>query len=192
MASNMDDKYVYVILSKTGTLLSKAIGALTEGKYTHASISFDESFNKLYSFGRTNPNNPFFAGFVEENLYDGVYKKFKSSICIIYKVKVTERQYEKLQNEIESFIYSKIHYRYNFIGLFGVLLNKPLKRENHYFCSQFVSEVLINSGIYSPNKIPELIKPIDLTSIENKELIYEGLITACCLEPFHYISLVNN
>ena len=50
------------------------------------------------------------------------------------------------------------------------------KRENYYFCSEFVSEVLINSGIFNTDKKPEEILPLDLLAVENKTLIYEGYI----------------
>lgn len=169
--------YVYLIFSKTGTWLSRALNIFSDTKYVHASISFDDSFSKMYSFGRTNPSNPFSGGFVEENLFDGVYKNNPLSECIIYKVKITNKQYDCLLKEVQLFQSEKDKYRYNFLGLFGVLVNRPLKRKDHYFCTQFVSEILIKSEIYYTQKIPELIRPSDLFLICNKELIYEGLIT---------------
>ncbi|ERI93076.1 hypothetical protein HMPREF1982_01897 [Clostridiales bacterium oral taxon 876 str. F0540] len=173
----MDYIYVYLIFSKTGTWLSRALNVFSDTKYVHASISFDDSFNKMYSFGRTNPSNPFSGGFVEENLFDGVYKNNPSSECIIYKVKITNKQYNLLLSEIQSFQNEKERYRYNFLGLFGILVNRPIKRKDYYFCSQFVSEVLMKSEIYYTHKTPELVKTSDLFSLDNKELIYEGLIT---------------
>ncbi|MBU5486320.1 hypothetical protein KQI86_18585 [Clostridium sp. MSJ-11] len=172
----MDSKYIYLIFTRTGTWLSQAIGAFSETKYVHASVSFDSSFRKMYSFGRTNPNNPFSGGLVEESLYGGVYRKFRRSECLIYRVPVTEEQYNSLKREVEIFLTEKHKYRYNFLGLFGVLLNKPFKRQNYYFCSQFVSEILIRSSIYDSNKIPELIRAEDLLKVKNKEMMYEGFI----------------
>lgn len=173
----MQYKYIYLIFSKTGTWLSRALSIFSETKYVHSSISFDDSFKIMYSFGRINPNNPFWGGFVEESLYGGVYKKFENSECIIYKVKITNEQYHLLQKEIQYFLKEKYKYKYNFIGLFGILINTPIKRKNHYFCSQFVSEVLIKSNIYHTDKVPELIKTNDLFSLRNKELIYKGFIS---------------
>lgn len=171
----MSDKYIYLIFSKTGTLLSKALNIFSETKYVHASLSFDDSFRRMYSFGRTNPDNPFSGGFVEENIFDGVYKKFPKSECLIYKVRVTEEQYYQLEEAIKDFLKHKDKYRYNFLGLFAILINMPVKRKNHYFCSQFVSEVLKKSSVYDTNKAPELTKTYDLFSIQNKSLIYKGL-----------------
>lgn len=172
----MNYKYIYLVFSSTGTILSRIIRFFTTTQYVHTSISFDCGFKKMYSFGRKNPNNPFSGGLVEENFCEGVYKKFPSSECLIYKVKVTEEQYNCIKQTTEIFITQKNKYKYNFLGLFGVLLNKPIKRQYHYFCSQFISELLIISNVYISQKPPELIKADDLFLIKNKEFFYKGFI----------------
>ncbi|CDM68281.1 hypothetical protein CM240_1117 [Clostridium bornimense] len=172
----MNNRYIYLVFSKTGTWLSKIIKFTTQDKYIHVSLSLDSSLRKMYSFGRTNPNNPFCGGFVVEDLYSGVYSKFKNSTCLIYRVPITEKQYEALVKELDYFLLNKNKYRYNLLGLFFVLINKSFIRKNFYFCSQFVSEILMKSSIYSSNKKSEFHKPMDLLSIKNKEFIYEGLI----------------
>lgn len=170
----MNSNYIYLVFSNTGTLLSKCINYYTKDEYVHVSLSFDENFNKMYSFGRIFPICPFIGGFVEENLNDGVYKRFQNSKCIIYKIEVDENQYKLLQKELSIFLNNKKKYRYNFLGLIGYIINKPIKRDNHYFCSEFVSHLLIKSNIFDPKKDPSLVKPSDLLEIENKEFIYEG------------------
>ena len=61
-------KKVYVILSYTGTILSKIVKAFTMKQYSHTSISLDENLKQMYSFGRLNPYNPFIGGFVHEKI----------------------------------------------------------------------------------------------------------------------------
>lgn len=179
----MGKRSIYLVFSKTGTWLSKLISLFIEGKYVHASISLNNSFSQMYSFGRKKPDNPFSAGFVEENLYDGVYKKFSRCECLIYRLEITEEQYKNLEHEIKKFSKEKYKYRYNFLGLFGVLFNKYIERENYYFCSQFVSEVLIKTNIYSTHKNPAFIKTDDLVTIQHKEIIYEGYINVVQASP---------
>ncbi|HVJ47817.1 hypothetical protein [Desulfitobacterium sp.] len=170
----MSSKYIYLVFTKTGTWLSKLISTVSQMKYAHSSISFDNSFTKMYSFGRVNPDNPFSGGFVVENLYEGVYKDSQCE-CLIYRIRVTVEQLFLLQEQVEKFQSEQDKYRYNFLGLFGILLNKPLiQRKNHYFCSQFVSEILLNSNVFHSERIPELIKTDELIAIENREVIYEG------------------
>lgn len=172
----MKQRYIYLVFSMTGTWLSQLIYVCSNIEHPHSSISFDDSFTEMYSFGRVNPRNPFSGGFVVENLHEGVYKNSPNCKCLIYKIKVSEAEYCLLQEQVKEFLMKKEEYRYNFIGLLGVMLNKPLKRKNHYFCSQFISEILIKSGVFHSYKAPELISTAELLSIKNKEIVYEGSI----------------
>jgi hypothetical protein len=179
----MDSKYIYLVFAKTGTWLSRLICAFSEIEYAHSAISFDDHFNKMYSFGRINPDNPVSGGFVQESLFDGVYKKFSKSRCLIYRVAVTEEQFYALQNQIEKFVSDKDRYKYNFIGLFGILLNIQIKREYHYFCSQFISEILMKCNVYDFKTTPELMKTNELFKIKNKEMIWQGFANEYFIAP---------
>lgn len=172
-------KEIYLIFSYTGTLLSKCIKKITHDKYAHVSISLDDTFTNMYSFGRKHPSNPIWAGLVTENLFDGVFKNFKNSRCLIYKIEISPEQYSILEEIINNFMSEQKKYKYNFIGLFTIKMNNQFKRKYHYFCSQFVSEILHESHIIKLNKSPEFIKPCDLLNIniDKKTFIYEGLIT---------------
>ena len=172
----MNNRYIYLVFSKTGTWLSRLISAVSDIRYPHASLSFNSSFTEMYSFGRLDPDNPFSGGFVVENLHDGLFSRFSSCRCMILRIKVTEEQYRALQDYIAEFSKEKEKYKYNFLGLYGILLNKPIKRKNYYFCSQFISEALIKSKVLEHEKAPELTRTDDLYSIKNKELLYEGLV----------------
>lgn len=172
----MEQKNIYLVFTKTGTWLSRLIILFSHLKYPHASLSLDDSFTKMYSFGRINPNNPFSGGFVEEDFTKGVYKKFSACQCLIYKVPVTAEQFILLKKEIGQFVRESKRYRYNFLGLLSLLVNCPLKMKNRYFCSQFVAEMLIKSGIFQSEKVPELIRTDELYKIPNQEVFYEGSI----------------
>ena len=41
-------KTIYILLTRSGTLLSKLVYAATGASYTHASMAFDEELNCLY------------------------------------------------------------------------------------------------------------------------------------------------
>ena len=55
-------KDIYILLSDTGSVLTRIIKHFTNNPYNHVSIAFEEDLSKLYSFGRLQPNNPFFVG----------------------------------------------------------------------------------------------------------------------------------
>ena len=70
-------KKLYIILTHTGTVLSNIVKYYTKYEYSHISIALDEELNRMYSFGRLNPYNPFWAGFVHEYIDKGTFKRFK-------------------------------------------------------------------------------------------------------------------
>lgn len=170
----MNNSYIYIVFSKTNTLISRSIGAVTKSDYTHVALSLDTNFDNMYTFGRLNPNNPFFAGLTVENLHTGVYQRTPYCKSMIYKIAVSDNQLKILKHELDKYYSAKQKYRYNFLGLFAVLIDKPWKRQNHYFCSEFVSELLASSNIWHSPKVHELTRPSDLVYINNKEIFFKG------------------
>ena len=55
-------KTIYILLTRSGTLLSNVVHLLTRDTYTHASISFDHELQPLYSSARKNGVTMFPAG----------------------------------------------------------------------------------------------------------------------------------
>ena len=47
-------KTIYILLTRSGTLLSKLVYAATGSSYTHASMAFDADLSCLYSSTRKN------------------------------------------------------------------------------------------------------------------------------------------
>ena len=76
-------KTIYIVLTDTGTVLSKMIGMYTRKDLNHVSIAFDEQLTEMYSFGRKYQSNPFIAGFVKENAADGI---FNGANCAILEL----------------------------------------------------------------------------------------------------------
>lgn len=170
---------VYIILTETGTLLAKMIKRVTKYPLNHASISFTKELDTTYSFGRKVPNNPFIGGFVKEKLTGTL---FQESNCAIYSCSVTECEYKQMLEFVQQIEKQQNNYRYNFVGLFCVLLNKELNRKRAFFCSEFVATILFKGGIQVKNKPASLTKPFDLTESENLSLIYEGQLSSYLLQ----------
>ena len=74
----------------TGTLLSKTIRFITRYKYSHVVLSLDDSFSKLYSFGRKKVHNFLDAGFVTYGVESDFFRTFSKTECIVYEFKITE------------------------------------------------------------------------------------------------------
>ena len=97
----MEEAYLFIVLSNTGTWLSRSIGYVTKSSYTHVSLSFDNKFDNMYSFARKNPNNPFNAGLTVENINNVVYSN-PYCTCLIYKIPVTLKQLDLLKSELDT------------------------------------------------------------------------------------------
>lgn len=167
-------KNVYIVLTSTGTALSQIIKSYTKGKYNHVSISLNEELTEMYSFGRKNPINPLDGGFVKEDVEVGTYSWFPQTECKILLLQVSDKEYEKITRYIDTFKKKQNKYTYNFIGLFGVVLNTPLEIEGAYFCSQFVVEILRRSGIELFEKPSSLVQPADFLELDIFDTLYEG------------------
>lgn len=170
-----EENKIYIMLTRTGTLVSNLIHMYTKAPYSHVSLSFDINLNEVYSFGRYNPYNPVHAGFIEEEIDEfGIYGRFPNTDCAIYSLDLDYEEYIKLRANILNFKLDAEKYRYNLIGLMGVMVNVPINREYNYFCSQFVSKVLVDSDVDLFNKNIGLVSPEDFRQCRRLKLIYEG------------------
>lgn len=165
---------IYIVLTRTGTFLSKLIKVYTKDEFTHSSISLDKALNQMYSFGRLNPYNPFYGGFVHEGIKWGTFKRFKKTEVAIYELEIPEDKYEKAKKIIEDIEKNKSKYSFNVIGLFLIAIKKKRVKENTFYCAEFVKHILNESEINT--KWPDLIRPESFKSIEDKKLIYKGLL----------------
>ena len=85
-------KKIYIILTHSGSLLSKAIKTVKKYEYTHVSIALDKELHQMYSFGRLYPYNAFIGGFVQESPNYGTFKRFSKTKTKILCLNVTNEQ----------------------------------------------------------------------------------------------------
>lgn len=163
---------IYIVLTYTGTVLSRIVNFYTRRKYAHVSISLDKDLSHMYSFARLNPYNPFIGGFVQESPKFGTFKRFSKTKTKIYSVEVDDDQYKRLQSVIEDINLNKGSYHFNVLGLFAVAFNLKVKREKYFYCAEFVKYVLDKSNIEL--NLPDIIKPNDFEGLTGLEEIYRG------------------
>lgn len=178
-------KKAYIVLTHSGSVLSRVIKKITKSEYTHTSISFSKNLDSMYSFGRLYPRVPIFGGFVVEEINNGFYTVFKNTHCIVFEIEVTDAEYRKLNKSIKKYLKNKDKYKYNFIGLLTLLFNYSFTRDNHMFCSQFVDSLLKESGIELVEKSSEFVRPMDFYNHDKLKVAYNGKLN-------DYETLVNN
>ena len=179
------EREIFIMLSQTKTYFARLIKLYTKEPYAHASIAFDEDLEEMYSFARLRPRNPFVTGFVEEDITSGVFGECIETTCSVYSLKVTQEQYDRLKVEVETFKKNRQKYAYNFLGIVGVMIHKPINSTNRYFCSQFVAHILEKSGIILFNKSSALVRPFDIRICPKLKKVYQGKLV-------NYRSYLNN
>jgi len=165
------DVEIYVLLTDTRTLFTKTIKWFTKDPLNHASIAFDSDLSEVYSFGRKNPSNPFFAGFVKEDVRG---QFFEHSMCSLYRCTISYSAYMNIRSQVHHMEQNSDQYKYNLLGMLGIVFNIEMKREYAYFCSQFVASVFEESGVSLVNKPAFFVTPGDLENTAILELVYHG------------------
>lgn len=173
----MKERSIYVILMNTGTLLSRTIKLITRYEYSHVVLSLDDSYTKLYSFGRKHVRNFLNAGLVTYGIESDFFKTYKNTKCLIYELRITEKKYYKLKKVLKKFEKNMSIYHYDIKGLLiRYFYTNAKSRENYYVCSQFVATVLQTAEICQFDKPLKLVKPHDFNNIPNIQKVYEGML----------------
>src|SRR5699024_4099763 len=170
-------KKIYIVTTFTGTSLSCLIRNISKTPYAHVSISLNENLRPMYSFGRLNPNTPIFAGFVEENINEGLYAIKTNTMCRVYSLMVTQKQYDKLRENIYNVSINRKQYAYDVKALVYLSVNKPRKKDYKYVCSNFIADMLQKSEINILDKESHQVRPNDFYDLDDLELEYEGLLS---------------
>lgn len=171
----MEKQYIYLVLTRTGTVISKAISFITGKRYTHASIASNIMLTDMYSFCRDKKETPLPANFNHEDIDTEVFGACKAIPCEVYRIPVTYEQLERYNDVIRHFILNRESYTYDIGALFLMALHIPYHMRNKFTCSVWVGFVLGKSGIeHDIKKHPSLIEPENFRSIRSAELIYKG------------------
>lgn len=157
---------LYILLTRFPDNGSKAIQAMTGFYYTHASIGLEEDMNIFYSFVT--------KGFIVEEIPRYLRPDRAPFPCQIYELKVSEKVYNSVKKILSSYIERKSHLRYTKLGLVFCLLRIPYKKKHHYFCSQFVADVLKQAKATRLQKSSALYLPGDFKNLPGIRLHFQG------------------
>lgn len=169
-----DEKEVYIVLTQTGTILSRILKAITNAQYNHSSISLEDDLSTMYSFGRIFPYNPFIGGFVKESTTMGTFKRFYNTEAIVLSVTVSAQKHQEMQAYLTDMYKNKKKYHYNYSALFLAWFGIVVRKKNSYYCSEFVRDFLIKFEIVPQEYLPSIVKPVDFFKISNTQKIYTG------------------
>ena len=162
----MNYKNVYILMTQYQGLDAKILRLRTRFPYTHTSIGFEEDMDTFYTFVS--------KGFLVESITRYEKPDRPSFPCALFEVKVSENVYNKLKEEVTTYIERKGELKYSTLGLVMCFLKIPYKRKNKYFCSQFVAEVMYHCGALKLKKKSSLYFPNDFIKHKELKLIFQG------------------
>lgn len=178
---------VYVLLTRSHTLLSQIIHVVTGDTYTHVSIAYDDELKTLCSFARRNPHFPLPAGLVSEDLFNGYFEMNRYIPCTLLMLPLSVEVHEKVRKAISEMLREQKLYHYDLNGLVRCLLGIESKRKRCYFCSMFVAEILQRSGAINGLEKPSLMKPQDFMGIKELSCVYHGRLSGLMHSTFGQI-----
>lgn len=170
-------KSIYIMLTRSETILSRLVYLVTRDAYTHASISFDENLTTFYSSSRKDGHTIFPAGPCREALNSGYYGNHHHIPCAVYELKVENDAYEVARKEVASIMANADRYHFNILGLLLCRFGIPYHRKHHFFCSEFVGEILCRSKAFRLPKDSSLMRPNDYASLPGLLCRFQGRIS---------------
>lgn len=173
--STMTEK-VYVILTTEKNWISKTISLITDSTYAHATISFDDTFNNVYGFGRNIDVSRWDSKFIKEDMRGGFYKQNKNIGYLQLAFKVTPVELSRIKSVVNSFISNQDAYKYDKLGLLLSGVNISHEKQDRFVCSGFVAYVFMKAGINLFNKSYSLARPNDYANHSNFHIHDSGLV----------------
>lgn len=182
MSENYSGKKLYIVISQTGTAFSRILRFITGEEYNHASISLEDDLSLMYSFGRVNPYNPFFGGFVTESPNFGTFKRFSNTKVIVLSIDISDKTYYDMADRLKDMYERKDEYSYNYLGVYLAAFKIHRKKKNCYYCSEFVRDFLQNYSINGSLTLNGIVHPMDFLKIPDSKDMYYGKLKDFGLE----------
>ena len=165
---------IYVLLTRTGTKVSKLINKATKAPVTHSSLCVDPHLTEFYSFGRYHPRFVLPGGFVKETLSSGVFGNCPNAPCVLLEARVSKEGYWAARELIDRFAKNKL--RYDVLGFFYNYYGMKRDVPDKYICSRFVAQTLALSDAIIPKKHASLYQPVDFLDHEELSCVFKGTI----------------
>lgn len=168
--------HLYIVVSQTGTLLSRVLKLITGAQYNHVSLGLQPDLEYMYSFGGKNPYNPFYGGFVIESPKWGTFKRFSKTKVVVLSLDIGAEKHKEIAEHIEIMRQHQKEYGYNYLGLMFAYFKICRVYRNRYYCSEFVKYILQHFSVNGAEMLEPISQPIHFLSIPNIHEIYSGLL----------------
>lgn len=168
---------IFIVTSYTETTFGKIIRKWTNGRYTHASITFDTTLKQLYSFNFSNGIH--LGGGLSIESIDKYLEDCRDALIKVQAIFVKPKELRVVKTKLDEYIanYKSLHYGTD--KLLNIAFNREKSTDDlSMVCSEFVARLLSFANIDLANgKSTNIVTPLDLANTLHKNvyLIYEGL-----------------
>lgn len=152
----LEDPWLYIVVSDTGSAASEIIGSVTRREYNHASLSFDRDLHTILSY---NGGQNLYPPGMNPEMITHFHQKPDASV-LVYRISATRQQKEKVLEAVRRI--NREGSAYNMMGLVTRQSYKP----NIMFCSQFVYRMLQEADLQYFDKSPGEVRPTDFVELD--------------------------
>lgn len=153
---SMEDPYLYLVISDTGSAASEIIGSVTRREYNHASLSFDRALRTTLSY---NGGVNLYPPGMNPEMMCHLRQKEDASV-LVYRLAANRAQKERVLEAVRRI--DREGSAYNTMGL----VTKHSYKPNIMFCSQFVYRMLQEAGLTYFHKRPGEVRPTDFIELD--------------------------
>ena len=159
-------KKVYILMIRYPGAMADFMVRYTRFEYTHITIGLEEDPNTFYSFNK--------KGFFVEKITRYLKPGREPFPCVLFEIDVSKKAYRRVKKLLQAYTARKKFLHYTNRSLVTCFLGIPWKIPDHYFCSEFVAEVIQRSGIAFLPKHCSLCLPHHISRLEELKLIFTG------------------
>lgn len=173
---------IYLLLSQSGTLPARILKWFTGAEYNHISLGFSKDLLTMYSFGRRYLYLPIPGGFVSEGRDRGIFERFPNAKIALLEMEVPQEKKEFLEKRLQEMIKNRKQYHYNLLGVGLAAFRIPYQRKEHYYCSEFVRELLVECDVLKRENFKQIVQPIHFMELDEIKVIYRGNLSAYSID----------
>ena len=168
-------KYVYVALLYIPSAVGRFVKFWTWYGYSHVTFSFDENLEECHAFSRVKENTPFVGGYVKEKKSYYTSGKDININTIIYKIPVTNEEYEEIKNYIQEIANDK-EYLYNMYSMCTLAVLRGFRTYKAMHCTEFVAQILTKISSVKMSKKWYKYLPRDFNNDLKEYTMYKGIL----------------
>jgi len=151
-------KKIYVVLSSGNSFPKRVYRALTDCRYDHVSVSFNEKLSVMYSFSKTQLDVALVGGFVAE--YPSRYIAEGGDIPVkVFAIDASEQEYMRVREVIRRMMTHPQRYTYNVYDKAMSVFGASFDIKRSYTDLAFVCRLLRLGGMKSIKELEFVLAP---------------------------------